>query len=92
MGRQSSHAIACLLVLPAALLAQSGLRRQTGVLTVAAMLIAGGVALNTTVFPFILRGVNLLGIDSVMCPRALRQEAWQRLSQDLPKAALESMV
>jgi acrylyl-CoA reductase (NADPH) len=53
---------------------------------------AGGVALNTTVFPFILRGVNLLGIDSVMCPRELRQEAWQRLSQDLPKAALDSMV
>lgn len=53
---------------------------------------AGGAALNTTVFPFILRGVNLLGIDSVMCPRPLRQEAWQRLSRDLPKAALASMT
>ncbi len=53
---------------------------------------AGGVALNTTVFPFILRGVNLLGIDSVMCPVGLRRQAWQRLSQDLPKAALASMT
>ena len=53
---------------------------------------AGGATLNTTVFPFILRGVNLLGIDSVMCPADLRREAWRRLSLDLPEAALESMM
>ena len=53
---------------------------------------AGGVAVNTSVFPFILRGVNLLGIDSVMCPVDIRREAWQRLSQDLPQDALASMM
>ena len=50
---------------------------------------AGGVALNTTVLPFILRGVSLLGIDSVMCPQGRRRRAWQRLSADLPRGALE---
>ncbi len=40
----------------------------------------GGVNLNTTVFPFILRGVNLLGIDSVLCPLPLRRQLWQRLA------------
>jgi acrylyl-CoA reductase (NADPH) len=53
---------------------------------------AGGFELNTTVFPFILRGVNLLGIDSVMCPADLRQEAWHRLSQDLPLELLDRMT
>jgi len=45
--------------------------------------LAGGVTLPTTVLPFILRGINLLGIDSVMCPRPLRERAWQRLAEDL---------
>jgi putative YhdH/YhfP family quinone oxidoreductase len=40
----------------------------------------GGVNLKTTVFPFILRGVNLLGIDSVLCPLPLRRQLWQRLA------------
>lgn len=53
---------------------------------------AGGVALNTTVLPFILRGVNLLGIDSVMCPVDLRRTAWQRLATDLPLDALEQVM
>lgn len=53
---------------------------------------AGGVALNTTVLPFILRGVNLLGIDSVMCPVDLRRTAWQRLASDLPLDALEQVM
>jgi acrylyl-CoA reductase (NADPH) len=53
---------------------------------------AGGFQLNTTVFPFILRGVNLLGIDSVMCPTAPRHQAWQRLSQELPLGLLEDMT
>jgi acrylyl-CoA reductase (NADPH) len=53
---------------------------------------AGGFQLNTTVFPFILRGANLLGIDSVMCPSGPRFEAWRRLSQDLPLDLLEEMT
>ncbi|GEM82302.1 MDR family oxidoreductase [Meiothermus hypogaeus] len=53
---------------------------------------AGGVKLETTVFPFILRGVNLLGIDSVMCPREKRLRAWQRLAHDLPKPLLEAAI
>lgn len=53
---------------------------------------AGGPRLETTVFPFILRGVNLLGVDSVMCPREQRLLAWQRLAQELPKPLLEAMV
>lgn len=52
----------------------------------------GGIGLNTTVLPFILRGVNLLGIDSVMCPPDVRREAWQRLARDLPLAALEQAI
>ena len=42
--------------------------------------------------PFLLRGVNLLGIDSVMCPMGPRLEAWQRLARDLPLDKLESMI
>lgn len=54
--------------------------------------LAGGMDLPATVAPFILRGVTLAGIDSVMCPRATRMEAWQRLSQDLELAKLESIT
>ena len=54
--------------------------------------LAGGSALNTTVFPFILRGVNLLGIDSGYTSRERRLEAWRRLATDLPKAALDAMT
>ncbi|MGK0618697.1 acrylyl-CoA reductase (NADPH) [Meiothermus cerbereus] len=53
---------------------------------------AGGAKLETTVFPFILRGVSLLGIDSVMCPREKRLEAWQRLAHDLPRPLLETTL
>ena len=42
--------------------------------------------------PFILRGVNLLGIDSVMCPRPRRQAAWQRLARDFPLDKLDAMT
>jgi acrylyl-CoA reductase (NADPH) len=52
--------------------------------SVAACGLAGGADLPASVVPFLLRGVNLLGIDSVMCPRAERLEAWVRLSRDLP--------
>ncbi|MGO1247995.1 MAG: acrylyl-CoA reductase (NADPH) [Oceanisphaera sp.] len=51
---------------------------------VAACGLAGGIALNTTVMPFILRGVQLLGIDSVYASPATRVEAWQRLQTSLP--------
>ncbi|QLJ04030.1 oxidoreductase [Streptomyces sp. NEAU-sy36] len=54
--------------------------------------LTGGAALPTTVLPFILRGVNLLGIDSVMCPPDVRAAIWQRLSTDLkPKYLAESI-
>ena len=60
--------------------------------SVAACGLAGGSDLPTTVIPFLLRGVNLLGIDSVMCPRELRVEAWRRLVQDLPLDRLDRMI
>jgi len=60
--------------------------------SVAACGLAGGSDLPATVIPFLLRGVNLLGIDSVMCPRAERAEAWQRLVRDLPLDRLDQMT
>src|SRR5215831_4862428 len=60
--------------------------------SVAACGLAGGSDLPATVIPFLLRGVNLLGIDSVMCPRDERTEAWQRLARDLPLDRLERMT
>ena len=60
--------------------------------SVAACGVAGGASLNTTVFPFILRGVNLLGINSVYVSRSDRQLMWERLSQDLPLPLLDSMT
>jgi len=53
---------------------------------------ASGVELKTTVLPFLLRGVNLLGIDSVMSPLGERQEAWRRLAEELAPAKLDSMI
>lgn len=60
--------------------------------TVAACGLAQGMDLPTTVMPFILRGVTLVGVDSVMAPIALRQRAWSRLALDLNPAVLESMI
>jgi len=60
--------------------------------SVAACGLAGGSALPTTVIPFLLRDVNLLGIDSVMCPLDRRQEAWARLTRDLPMEKLDAMT
>ncbi len=54
--------------------------------------LAGGANLPATVIPFLLRGVNLLGIDSVMQPYENRLKAWQRLSKDLPMDKLEDMI
>lgn len=59
---------------------------------VAACGLAGGSQLSTTVFPFILRGVNLLGIDSVMCPQPRREAAWSRLARDLPEEKLRAVT
>ena len=59
---------------------------------VAACGLAGGADLSTTVLPFILRGVRLLGVDSVACPTPRRREAWQRLAADLSTDALDSMT
>jgi putative YhdH/YhfP family quinone oxidoreductase len=59
---------------------------------VAACGLAGGGNLPTSVYPFILRGVNLLGIESVMCPKPRRLEGWQRLARDLPLAKLDAMT
>jgi acrylyl-CoA reductase (NADPH) len=58
---------------------------------VAAVGLAGGNELHTTVIPFLLRGVSILGIDSVMCPGPRRQRAWERLAQVVPRSALEAM-
>ena len=59
---------------------------------VAACGLAQGMDLPTSVAPFILRGVALLGIDSVMCPRAKREQAWARLAQDLDPSKLAQMT
>jgi acrylyl-CoA reductase (NADPH) len=53
---------------------------------------AGGHMLNTTVFPFILRGVRLLGIESVMCPQERRRAAWARIARDMPRELLDGMI
>jgi len=57
---------------------------------VAAVGLAGGAKLNTTVVPFLLRSVRLVGIDSVLCPRERRIEAWRRLANELPKDRLDA--
>jgi acrylyl-CoA reductase (NADPH) len=60
--------------------------------SVAACGLAGGSDLPTNVIPFLLRGVSLLGIDSVMCPRGERIAAWNRLARDLPLDRLDRMT
>jgi acrylyl-CoA reductase (NADPH) len=59
---------------------------------VAACGLAQGADLPATVMPFILRGVALLGVDSVMAPLALRNEAWTRLARDLDASLLETIT
>jgi len=60
--------------------------------SVSAVGLAGGAGLPATVIPFLLRGVNLLGIDSVMQPYENRLRAWERVAADLPMDQLEAMV
>ncbi|MCG7899860.1 MAG: oxidoreductase [Candidatus Thiodiazotropha lotti] len=54
--------------------------------------LAGGMDFPATVAPFILRGVSLVGIDSVMCPKEIRQQAWDRLEQDLDLSKLSHIA
>ncbi len=63
--------------------------RYRGVVTACGM--AGGMEFPATVAPFILRGVTLVGIDSVMCPRLERLEAWRRLARDLDVSKLATI-
>jgi len=60
--------------------------------SIAAVGLAGGNSFESTVLPFLLRGVNLLGIDSVMCPMARRAAAWNLIADKLPVEKLEGMV
>jgi len=60
--------------------------------SVSAVGLAGGAGLPTTVIPFLLRGVNLLGIDSVMQPYDNRLRAWEHIAKDLPMDKLEAMI
>ena len=60
--------------------------------SVAACGLTGGTDLPATVLPFILRGVNLLGIDSVSCPADIRQSAWDQLGRHLPTEVLDSLT
>lgn len=60
--------------------------------SVAAVGLAGGNSLPATVIPFLLRGVNLLGIDSVMKPYPARLAAWKRLVNDLPMDKLDALT
>jgi acrylyl-CoA reductase (NADPH) len=59
---------------------------------IAACGLAGGMDLPSSVAPFILRGVSLLGIDSVMAPKPRRQEAWDRLARELDLEKLAAMT
>jgi acrylyl-CoA reductase (NADPH) len=60
--------------------------------SIAACGVAGGPTLSTSVFPFILRGVNLLGIDSTRVPNPKRREIWARIMRDLPMDHLDAMI
>ena len=60
--------------------------------SVASCGLAGGAPFSSTVFPFILRGVNLLGIDSTRVPNARRREIWGRVVRDLPMTVLDSLM
>jgi len=59
--------------------------------TIASCGLAGGAELHTTVYPFILRGVNLMGVDSNYCPHDRRQAAWDRLGRDVDRATLDAV-
>jgi acrylyl-CoA reductase (NADPH) len=88
---ESEHWAACIDAVGGSTLANVLSRlRYNG--AVAAIGLAGGASLDTTVIPFLLRGVKLLGIDSVMCPIDKRVTAWQRLASELPAAILSDAI
>ena len=60
--------------------------------SIAAVGLAGGHELHTTVMPFILRGISLLGINSAGCPMPLRRKLWERLATDLRPRHLDKIV
>lgn len=60
--------------------------------TIASIGLAASHTLNTTVMPFILRGVSLLGVDSVNCPMPLRTEVWRRLASDMRPAHFQDII
>jgi acrylyl-CoA reductase (NADPH) len=60
--------------------------------SVASTGLTGGVELKTTVIPFLLRGINLLGIDSVQCPMDERKEIWRRLATDMKPPDLDGII
>ena len=60
--------------------------------TLASIGLAASPAFNTTVMPFILRGVSLLGVDSVNAPMGLREKVWRRLGADLKPRRLKSIA
>jgi NADPH2:quinone reductase len=69
------------------------LTRTTGYWgSIASTGLTGGTNLQTTVMPFILRGVSLIGIDSAMCPMDVRAEVWRRLATDMKPGQLESIA
>ena len=69
------------------------LTRTTGYWgSIASTGLTGGTNLQTTVMPFILRGVSLIGIDSALCPMETRVEVWRRLATDMKPAGLESIA
>jgi acrylyl-CoA reductase (NADPH) len=68
------------------------LRAMAADASVASCGLAGGAAFSTTVLPFILRGVNLLGINSVNVPAARRREIWRRIARDLPLSLLDRVI
>jgi NADPH2:quinone reductase len=53
--------------------------------------LTGGIEIHTTVMPFILRGVSLIGIDSGFCPMDMRTEVWRRLATDMKPRRLDAM-
>lgn len=60
--------------------------------SVASVGLAGGSTFAANVMPFVVRGCNILGIDSVTCPNARREAAWMRLSEVIPRVTLESLT
>src|SRR5439155_1438840 len=73
-------------------LEKHGLTPAHGPVAVAGCGLAAGMDLPSFVAPFILRGISLLGIDSVMCPLELRKRAWNRLAADLDRAKLAEIT